>query len=162
VTTYEVIDDDGQAVTSLQRPVIVRVSAGQSYSLMVDDQGRVFFAGRFRVVRYVYLWPIPLQCNAGRLPNRPDTPQQRVPTLPKEKSIMLTPIPRQLTLAPLIDDARPHGDAEQPARIVEVSTSPFHFMLLTADGQAISVGRICPAPVRTVPAPRRSPPFPQC
>lgn len=62
---------------------------------------------------------------------------------------MLTPIPRQLTLAPLIDDARLHGDAEQPARIVEVSTSPFHFMLLTADGQAISVGRICPAPVRT-------------
>ena len=51
MTTYEVVDDDGQAVTSLQRPVIVRVSAGQSYSLMVDDQGRVFFAGRFRVVR---------------------------------------------------------------------------------------------------------------
>lgn len=119
VTTYEVIEDDGQDATSKQRPVIVRVSAGQSYSLMVDDQGRVFFAGRFRL--------------------------QRVPALPKEKSIMLTPIPRQLTLAPL-DDARPHGDVEQPARIVEVSTSPFHFMLLTADGRAISVGRICPAP----------------
>jgi hypothetical protein len=51
VTTYEVIDDDGQDATSKQRPVIVRVSAGQSYSLMVDDQGRVFFAGRFRLVR---------------------------------------------------------------------------------------------------------------
>jgi hypothetical protein len=62
---------------------------------------------------------------------------------------MLTPIPRQLTLAPLIDDTRPNGEVEQPARIVEVSTSPSHFMLLTADGQAISVGRICPAPVRT-------------
>jgi hypothetical protein len=82
------------------------------------------------------------------LSNWRDTRQQRVPALPKEKSIMLTPIPRQLTLAPL-DDARPHGDVEQPARIVEVSTSPFHFMLLTADGRAISVGRICPAPVRT-------------
>ena len=97
----------------------------------------------------MYWWPIPLRCNADRFLTDPDTLLQRVPTLPKEQSVMLTPIPRQLTLAPLIDDAGPHGDVEQPARIVEVSTSPFHFMLLTADGQAISVGRICPAPVRT-------------
>ena len=62
MTTYEVIDGDGQAVTSLQRPVIVRVSAGQSYSLMVDDQGRVFFVGRFRVVRVLVANTSSVQC----------------------------------------------------------------------------------------------------